>query len=165
MEELISLKATNGIITLFEDRAVISRNTAMGFLTQGIRGDRTFYYKDLSAIDYKKPTMLANGYIQFIVAGTPHVNASVGLFASSQESLKDPNTVILRAFNKETPIIAEKLYGILMQKISEYRDKGNTTVVQNASPADEIRKFKQLFDDGLITQDEYDKKKKELLGT
>jgi hypothetical protein len=30
--------------------------------------------------------------------------------------------------------------------------------------ADEISKFKELLDDGAITQEEYDKKKKELLG-
>lgn len=32
------------------------------------------------------------------------------------------------------------------------------------SGADEIRKYKSLLDDGIITQDEFDKKKKELLG-
>lgn len=32
------------------------------------------------------------------------------------------------------------------------------------SGADEIRKFKELFDEGIITQEEYDVKKKELLG-
>lgn len=32
------------------------------------------------------------------------------------------------------------------------------------SGADEIRKFKELFDEGIITQEEYDAKKKELLG-
>lgn len=32
------------------------------------------------------------------------------------------------------------------------------------SPADEIRKYKSLLDDGIITQEEFDKKKKQLLG-
>lgn len=32
------------------------------------------------------------------------------------------------------------------------------------SQADEIEKFKQLLDSGAITQEEYDKKKKQILG-
>ena len=38
-------------------------------------------------------------------------------------------------------------------------------VVQNAlSTADELKKFKELLDMGVITQDEFDAKKKQLLG-
>lgn len=46
------------------------------------------------------------------------------------------------------------------------REEMNTpTVVQSAvSPADEIRKFKELLDSGVITQEEFDAKKKQLLG-
>ena len=35
---------------------------------------------------------------------------------------------------------------------------------QNVSAADEITKFKQLLDTGIITQEEFDAKKKQLLG-
>ena len=36
--------------------------------------------------------------------------------------------------------------------------------VNNVSPADELRKYKELLDDGIITQDEFDAKKKQILG-
>ena len=39
-----------------------------------------------------------------------------------------------------------------------------TTVVQQASAADELKKFKELLDMGVITQEEFDAKKKQLLG-
>ena len=39
-----------------------------------------------------------------------------------------------------------------------------TTTVNQVSAADEILKFKNLLDQGIITQEEFDKKKKELLG-
>jgi predicted Zn-dependent peptidase len=32
------------------------------------------------------------------------------------------------------------------------------------NPSDEIRKFKSLLDDGIISQEEFDAKKKQLLG-
>lgn len=38
------------------------------------------------------------------------------------------------------------------------------TVIQQASGADEIRKYKQLVDDGIISQDEFEEKKKQILG-
>ena len=39
-----------------------------------------------------------------------------------------------------------------------------TTVIQNTSAAEEIKQFKELLDNGVITQEEFDAKKKELLG-
>ena len=42
------------------------------------------------------------------------------------------------------------------------REKHNDNT-NNISKADEILKFKQLLDDGIITQEEFEKKKKELL--
>lgn len=39
------------------------------------------------------------------------------------------------------------------------------TDVSNYSSADELRKFKELLDDGIITQEEFELKKEQLLGT
>jgi hypothetical protein len=159
MEALLTLKATNGILTVFDDHVEISRKSVMGFLSQGIKGDRVIYYSDIASVEYKKPTMMANGYIQFIITGTTHQNASVGIFGSSMESMKDPNTIILRAFNKETPELADKAYKIIMNKLNGAK----TNKSDQVSSADELRKYKSLLDDGIITQDEFDKKKKDLL--
>jgi amino acid transporter len=42
--------------------------------------------------------------------------------------------------------------------------KETTTVVQVASPAEEIKKYKELLDSGIISQEEFDSKKNQLLG-
>ncbi|MBE6635051.1 MAG: SHOCT domain-containing protein [Ruminococcaceae bacterium] len=42
--------------------------------------------------------------------------------------------------------------------------QGATTVIQASSPAEELKKFKELLDMGIITQEEFDAKKKQLLG-
>ena len=39
-----------------------------------------------------------------------------------------------------------------------------TTVINPTSGADELRKFKQLLDEGIISQEEFDTKKKQILG-
>ena len=54
---------------------------------------------------------------------------------------------------------------IMNLKLELKDDDQETIVVQSAiSAADEIMKYKQLLDVGAITQDEYDAKKKQLLG-
>lgn len=47
------------------------------------------------------------------------------------------------------------------QKVKESKDNSN---IQNSSNADELKKFKELLDNGTITQNEFDEKKKQLLG-
>ena len=65
-----------------------------------------------------------------------------------------------------TASCADKLYSAISELISDFkREKQSnqtTNIIQN-STADEILKFKNLLDAGIITQEEFDKKKKELL--
>ena len=57
------------------------------------------------------------------------------------------------------------VYKDIQRRISEAKNNNNPTrVVQQVSAADEILKYKQLLDAGVITQEEFDKKKAELLG-
>ena len=50
--------------------------------------------------------------------------------------------------------------------VSTYRNSGNATQIiqQSMSAADELKKFKELLDCGVISQEEFDAKKKQLLG-
>jgi hypothetical protein len=52
------------------------------------------------------------------------------------------------------------------KKLSPKNQKESTPaqVSPAVSSADELKKFKELFDGGVITQEEFDAKKKELLG-
>lgn len=56
--------------------------------------------------------------------------------------------------------LAESLCSMISSPI---KVETNESTKQTSS-ADEIRKYKSLFDDGIINQEEFDKKKKELLG-
>lgn len=159
---LIELKATNGILFVYEDRVVISRKTFTGFMMQGHAGDRTIYFSDIQSVEFRKPTLIANGYLQFIVAGTSYTNSRPGLLGSSKQSTEDPNTLLLRAFNKKTPIEAEKAHKVILDRLNHYRNGKNQN--SGLSSADELRKYKSLLDDGIISQEEYDLKKKVLLG-
>ena len=56
---------------------------------------------------------------------------------------------------------AEKVYDSVEKFLSNQRN--NKKSAPSISAADEIRKFKQLLDDGIITEEEFESKKRELL--
>ena len=53
----------------------------------------------------------------------------------------------------------------VVEVLETYRkNASNGAVVQQISPADELKKFKELLDMGVISQEEFDAKKKQILG-
>lgn len=154
----MEIKGINGIAKAFEDHVTISRKTLGGFSFQGIKGDKDFYYRDMVSVEYKKPSKMTNGYIQFVVNPELAVDQKVGLLATTKEASEDPNAVTLRAFTKKSAEEADIFYNYIMERLAA--SKQNTS----AAPTNELRGLKSLLDDGIITQDDFDAKKKELLG-
>lgn len=61
----------------------------------------------------------------------------------------------------------DRIYGDVMKILDTYRaEKNNAPIISVAatSNADELKKFKELLDAGIINQEEFDAKKKQLLG-
>ena len=60
---------------------------------------------------------------------------------------------------------AEDIVAILASIVSENeKNQANNSNVQNTNdPITEVKRYKELLDNGIITQEEFDKKKKELL--
>lgn len=65
--------------------------------------------------------------------------------------------------NKE---IHEAISNLLIERQGKEKPVATTTIKQEIpqSKADELKKFKELLDSGVITQEEFDAKKKQLLG-
>lgn len=61
---------------------------------------------------------------------------------------------------------AEKVHHVLSTMIEDPIEESTTLDVSTSAPSipDEIRKYKELLDDGIITQEEFNTKKKQLLG-
>ena len=56
----------------------------------------------------------------------------------------------------------KEIVDVINNFIQKRMNNGNITVA--VSNADELKKYKELFDAGVITQEEFDAKKKQLLG-
>jgi hypothetical protein len=156
------IKGTNGELIITEEYLEISRKSLGGFLSQGSKGNRRFFYVDISSIEYKKPKFTSNGYIQIIASGTNATNNKNTLFGSSSKTLKDPNTITLRSFSNSEGERVNKLYEYIMNKIKEAKQP-KSTIVQQSSKMDELKKLADLYEQGILSQEEFQTEKKKLL--
>ncbi|WP_147606633.1 DUF4429 domain-containing protein [Enterococcus sp. DA9] len=152
MEKEILIKSPGKtLIKVTDDSISIIRKGFINLVNQGIKGEKTIPFKNISAVQLKKPGM-SNGYIQFTLLGGNESRG--GILAAT----KDENTVMFT-----------KKYWTEMENLKKYIEKQQSILDNNSketqiSSADEIKKYKELLDEGIINQEEFDFKKKELLG-
>lgn len=148
---IMKLFGTTGEVELYEDKIIIKREGVLAKLTHGFfKGDKTIYLNQITSIQIKAASMFINGYIQFSVSGG--IESTKGVLDASG----DENSVI---FDKKSNDIAYEI----QRKIEELNSKQNVQSSMETCPVDEIRKYKALLDENIITQDEYEAKKKQLL--
>ena len=160
------LNGRNGIVKVEKGIVSISREGIMGFLASETlnTGEKRILIKNILSVELgKNPSeMLASlSYIKFVTAGDDEVRHSYtksGLFETKAGQLfNDPNTIQIS--NNEQYEIALRI----RDYIENYQANQGTST-QALSGADEILKYKKLLDDGILTQEEFDAKKKQLLG-
>ena len=146
------------ILFVYNDRIVIQHKGVLNLLAMGLKGDKTIYFNNITSVQLKKAGWTA-GYLQFsILGGRENVAGVLG-------ATQDENTI---TFNSDKNDEAERVAEYINKKLSEIRSgimqPQVISAVPTPSPADEIRKYKELLDIGAITQEEFDAKKKQILG-
>lgn len=142
-------KGVNGQIELSGNKVIIRRKGALSFLSQGLKGDKEIMISSISSIQFKKPGV-TNGYIQFTFMGGKEAKGGVFQAAS------DENTVMFNA--KQQPDFER-----IKEEIENRMQAGSVTS-STLSDADEIAKFADLRDKGVLTEEEFQQKKKQILG-
>jgi len=148
--------ADNGDATLAVcgDHCILTaRKNAVNLLIgeKFFNGEKKLYYADLTSVQYREPD-LTDGYIEFEFPGS----------RSGRNS---------SAYTGENAFQFAKLHAPLMREIRDFIDGRMRDLRQQVSrpaeaafsPADELKKFKELLDGGVISQEEFDAKKKQLL--
>ena len=149
----MELKGVNGQLQLYDDKVIIIRKGVLSKMTQGFfKGDKSIYLSQISGIQLKPAGMMTNGYIQFTLSGGNENTKGI------MKATQDENTVM---FAKKDNDLVNKIKAEIEQLKTLSHAAG---VIIQASAADEIRKYKQLADDGIISEEEFNSKKKELLG-
>ncbi len=159
---IAEFKGQNGKIIVHDEYLVLSRKTFSGYISQGgASGDRKYFYKNIDSIEYKKPTIIANGYYKIILPGTIETNAKVGILGSSKDSMKDQNTIVLRAFSKKIGNETDRIHDILMQKITEAKNNNNSS--NDSDKFDRLKKLGELKESGILSDEEFQIEKEKLL--
>lgn len=112
---------------------------AFNYLVKGSKGEKSIPIKSITAIQIKEPR-LTTGYIQFAYSGSSESKG--GVF----DAVKDENTITFS--NKKELEQAKKLKAL----IEALQNESSQTKTSNTSDADELIKFKELFDAGVITK-------------
>jgi hypothetical protein len=150
---LMVAKGVSGQLELLEDRIRLKREGVLSFMTHGFKGDKEILIERISAIQFKNAGPVLSGYIQFSFLGSQE--AKGGLF----DATKDENTVVFTWKEQEK-------FQNIKQEI-EKRMSPHKTKPQQSSPSsnlDELERLASFRDKGILTEEEFQTKKRQILG-
>lgn len=153
------LTAHTGTTLEVYDTYLVINHMRVGSLTTNILrggavGGKRINFSDITSLQFREPAGMTVGFIQVAYPGS--IESKKGIV----DMINDENSVPIQ------PAMVDQAREIV-QYIESRRQElraSNGTVIQQLSVADEIKKFKELLDLGIITEEEFSAKKKELLG-
>lgn len=156
---IFEFKRTGGApITVIVDGNWLSidRKGIYNTIQHGLDGIKKIHMKNISSVQFKEGSSVVAGYIQLAIQGSQE---SKGGFNSANY---DENTIMFGASYND---LAKKLVNKIESKIDELQSSQSQTIIHQPTQtrAQQIKEFKELLDEGIITEEEFDKKKSELL--
>lgn len=137
-------------VTVDDYNVKIQPKGFMNYMNKGgSKGEKSIPIKSITAIQFKEPG-LTTGYVQFAYSGSSETKGG------SMSAVKDENSI---TFVKKELAKARELVELI-----ESKRHSESSSISPSSSADELLKFKELLDAGVLTQEEFDAKKKQLLG-
>lgn len=148
---IMEAKGHNGQLEMTQSLIRIKRKGALAFLSQGLKGDKEILISQISSIQFKKAgTFGFNGYIQFAFVGGQE--AKGGIFQGTQ----DENTVMFRVSQQQA---FEAFRDELLKRITRMKSSA-----KEPSGLEELEKLASLRDKGIVSEEEFQQKKKKILG-
>ena len=155
MKKLFEVSCAGVTLSVYEDCVSLTPKGFLGLATKGMAGERKIFYKDISSIQFRPSTKMLSGFIEFYFIGHNTQKQGGGLFVGTNNDNR------FTFYNKFLPDMI-KIIEYIQAKINN--SSTNNSISAPVSNVDELKKYKQLLDDGIITQADYDAKKKQLLG-
>jgi hypothetical protein len=147
-------KGVNGLIAVTKSIVYIVRGNSLER-----KVIKTYKIKSISSIELKKPNILTNGHFQIITSGN---SDNTNRYSSAFAYAKDENTIMFRTSIYEHFLRIEKL----IYQLRDQETQIQNTIVESVQEVDvftKIEKLAQLRDKQIITTEEFEKKKSELL--
>ena len=138
-------------------------------------GERRVFFNDMEGVEVFSKSNTSNGYLRFIprgVAINDLYSCEFFFFNNSipfeSKRIKQRIDTVKNVINERIAISKQNLQSAALQaeqKKVKQDEAISHSVQQNKQDAfEEIRKFKQLLDEGIISEEEFNIKKKQLLG-
>ncbi len=152
------LTAHTGSTLEIYDTYIIINHMQTGFMNNalngGALGGKKIDIKNLTSIQFREPAGFTVGFIQFAYPGSVESKGGVAAMINDENSIPIQPSMVEQA---------REIVSFIEKRKDELTAPQANTVIQQTSAADEIKKFKELLDMGVISQEEFDAKKKELL--
>ncbi|MCF8009008.1 MAG: SHOCT domain-containing protein [Halanaerobiales bacterium] len=118
-------------------------------------GERTIYIDQINSVQVVPKSMVTPGYLRIMTGDADD-------YSSWQKAKKDGNAICLTSKKDTKPAKElEKQINRLRQE-SRKKDTAQEGSTQKSN-AEKIKEFKELLDEGIINEEEFQKKKEELM--
>ena len=144
------IEGSNGAIDFRDESLRIRRKGIANILTQGLQGERVIPLSSVRAVQFKEAGRWMAGFIQFSVVGA--IDRPGGIM----EATKDENAVL---FERAQQPAFEELRNIVEAHLASPKPQPNST----ASVGEELERLASLLERGLLTRQEFDEMKRNLL--
>ncbi len=153
---MIEARGHNGHVAFDGDYVHIQRKGFLARATAG-KGDKRIPITSITAVQWKPAGAFVNGFLQFTIPGGTEGRSRPG--ASTVDASKDENSVIFT--RKQQPAFEALRATVEDAVVASLQTAG--PVAAAPSIPEQIQQLAGLRDQGLITPDEYEAKKAELL--
>lgn len=159
------------VLDVYYDKCVITTNVTLGSIIthNATDGEKTIYYMDCVGVQFKKSAFTI-GYLQLETAGGTMNNKNSNFFNENSFTFEDDPYLKENFMNEKMEVVAE----FIKKRIDEIKLGKNTqpaiapatvpATTSTTSLVEDLKALKELVDLGILTQEEFDAKKKQMLG-
>lgn len=154
-------------VKVYENRVHIERTGRLDSVPEEV----TVYFDNVSGINYTKDTDYLLSYISFTGMSQSSAQSITGMEigkvmvgTASANPWKDPYGIVFKLNMYEE---GKEYYQKLLEIFNNYKNSQKPKVATNNNPQesslDKLKKLKDLYDAGIITEQEYEEKRLKLL--
>lgn len=153
----MEVKGHNGTVTCDDTFVTITRKGALARMTVG-KGDKRVPIASINAVQWKPAGAMVNGYIEFSMGGGNENRSKFG--SATVDAGKNENAVL---FTKKQMPEFETLRAFIENKIVARHAHAGQSAQVAPDLAGQIKQLAELRDQGILSSDEFDAKKADLL--
>jgi hypothetical protein len=159
---MITAKGHTGQVTFDGNFVTITRKGALSRVTVG-KGEKRIPISSITAVQWKEPGGLVNGFIQFTVMGGNESRSRFG--SQTMDAVNDENSVVVT--KKQAADFGPLREAVEAAIVARHQPQQVVVAPAAAPPSkfDQLRQLGELRDAGVLSDAEFEVEKVKILGT